>query len=74
MGYKVVFEIETDDNNGEQSPLEAAKMVQQWLQERGNDWQYYVQDEYTDEIFSVDLSEEDEDAVLPVDKYEPLIK
>jgi len=51
--------------------LEDAKMAQEWL--RKDDWQFYVQNDETKEIFSVDLTEEDEDAVLPVDEYYPQI-
>lgn len=49
------------------SPLEAAKIVCGWLLEE-NDAEnmiYDVTDEGTNESFSVDLSEEDVDAVLP---------
>ena len=70
MTYAVVYEIQVDA----ETPLEAAKQVQALMQDKKNDWQYYVKNEDTDETFSVDLQEEDEDAVLPVDKYEPLIK
>jgi hypothetical protein len=66
--FKVVFEIEVDANN----PLAAAKEAQKWL--RNDDWQYYVQNCKTHEVFSVDLQEEDEDAVLPVKEYHPIIK
>jgi len=65
---RVVFEIEIDA----ETPLEAAKEAQRWL--KSNDWQYYVQIEHNEKVFSVDLGEEDDDAVLPVKKYEPLIK
>ncbi|NTW91150.1 MAG: hypothetical protein HGA35_04390 [Erysipelotrichaceae bacterium] len=66
--YRVVFEI--DDEN--YSALEAAKNVQNLIKS-GGDYQWYVQDVETNEIFSVDLEEEDEDAVLPVEKYEEFI-
>ena len=66
--FKVVWEIELEAKN----PLEAAKKAQKWL--RKDDWQYYVQNDETKEISSVDLVEEDEDAVLPVEKYEPIIE
>ena len=65
--YKVVFEIEIDSD----SPLAAAKIVQNWL-EGGTNWQFYVSD--SKKVFSVDLAEEDEDAVLEIDKYVPMIK
>ena len=66
--FKIVWEIELEAKN----PLEAAKEAQRWIS--GNDWQYYVQNDETLEIFSVDLAEEDEYAVLPTTNYEPLIK
>ena len=70
--YKVVFEIEINAA----SPLEAAKKVQNWLQNENDNWQYYVQesDRKNAKILSVDLDENDESAVLPADNYEPLIK
>jgi len=67
--FKVVWEIELEAKN----PLEAAKKAQKWLQSKGDDWQFYVQNDETKEISSVDLAEEDEDAVLPVDDYKPII-
>ena len=67
--YKVSFEIEVEAAN----PLEAAKQVQEMIQNKNNDWQFYVQDDKSKVIVSVDLQEEDEDAVLPVEFYEPLI-
>jgi len=66
--YKVTLEIEVNAD----SPLEAAKTVQGWL--RSDDYQYYVQEDEVDgKIVSVDLTEADEDAVLPADDYTPLI-
>ena len=58
------------------SPLEAAKKVQNWLQNENDNWQYYVQEtnRKNAKIVSVDLDENDESAVLPADNYEPLIK
>ena len=71
MTYKVVLEIEVDET----SPLAAAQTVQGWLQDPNSDWQYYVQPcDKSGDVFSVDLSEEDEDAVLEADNYIPLIK
>lgn len=64
--FKVVFEIEIEA----ESPFEGARTVQDWLLH--NNWQFYVQDDKGN-VHSVDLQENDEDAVLPVDKYEPLI-
>jgi len=65
--YKVSFEIDVED----ETPLGAAKEVQEMM--RTDDWQFYVQDDETKEVFSVDLTEDDEDAVLPVTNYEPFI-
>ena len=49
------------------NPLEAAKIACKWLleDEDAKNMIYDVEDEITNEKFSVDLSEEDEDAVLP---------
>lgn len=66
--YRVVMEIEVEA----ESPLEAAKTIEGWIRESG-EFQYYVQNEQTKEISSVDLSENDDDVVLPVKEYEPLI-
>jgi hypothetical protein len=69
--YKLSCEIQIDAD----SPLKAAKIFEDMLKTNDNHFQFYVQDEY-DEIVSVDLDENDEDAVLPVNPkdYEPLIK
>lgn len=68
--HRVVFEIEVDAED----TFNAARTVRDWLRNPNTDWQFYVQDVKTNEIDSVDLQEEDQDAVLPVKKYEPLIK
>jgi hypothetical protein len=49
------------------NPLEAAKKACKWLLENedAKNMIYDVEDEITGEKFSVDLSEDDEDAVLP---------
>lgn len=50
-----------------ENPLEAAKLACKWLLE-DNDAEnmiYDVVDEETNEVFTVDLSEDDENAVLP---------
>ena len=67
--YRVSLEIEIEAD----SPLEAAKKLQKWIRDPQTNWQYYVQDEHN-KIHSVDLEEEDEDAVLPADDYSPIIK
>ncbi|MDZ7785968.1 MAG: hypothetical protein U5L95_02495 [Candidatus Saccharibacteria bacterium] len=65
------MEIEVDAD----SPLEAAKEIQKWLQDKNSDWQFDVQPcDKSEDVFSVDLSEEDEDAVLEVMNYIPMIK
>jgi hypothetical protein len=68
--YRVVFEIEVEET----TPLAAAQTVQEWLADPKKDWQFYVQDEQTGKLDSVDLSEPDEEAVLPAIDYTPLIK
>ena len=69
--YKVVYEIQVDANG----PLEAAKCVHNLLKD-GHSFnpQFYIQEEDSTDLFSVDLEEEDEDAVLPVQYYHPLIE
>ena len=71
--FSVVAEFEVPAENA----LEAAKTIQKWLDEGTNTnggWQYYVQGDEDKKVYSVDLDEEDDDAVLDVsDEYEPLI-
>lgn len=67
--YKIVWEISELDAK---TPLAAAQIAQNWITENAAS-QYYVQDQKTLELFSVDLQEEDEDAVLPVSEYIPEI-
>ncbi len=66
--YNVVFEIQV----GAETPLDAAKKVQEWLQNPNDNWQYYVQDEETKNIFSVDL--DDDDCAYIINNYQPLIE
>jgi len=47
------------------SPLEVAKEVAEWLKKDANTFTYDVVNEATKEAFTVDLAEDDEDAVLP---------
>ena len=47
------------------NPLAAAKKAWKWLQDDGGTMIYDVTDEDTNQKFTVDLSENDEDAVLP---------
>lgn len=71
--FKIVWDIELEATD----PLAAAKEAQSWLQSRGDNWSFYVQEEGQDKpIFSVDLAEEDDDAVLEIrkDEYHPMIE
>ena len=78
--YISQVEIELDAD----CPLEAAKTALKWLREGDDCSQFYVQAEATkvdeetglvinETLYSVDLSEDDEHAVLPVMNYKPLI-
>lgn len=68
--YKVVYEIEVEA----ESHLEAAQTVQGWLQDPDSTGQcYYVEEEGTREIHSVDLSEEEGNQDYRVEEYTPLI-
>jgi len=68
--YKVSLEIELNADN----PYEAAKNLEDWCR-TGDKFVYIVQDDQTGEIVSVDLTEEDENAVIPIpdSDYQPLI-
>jgi hypothetical protein len=68
--HRVVFEIEVEAENS----FEAARTVRDWLRNPTTEWQFYVQDEQTGKLDSVDLSEPREEAVLPAIDYTPLIK
>jgi serine protease inhibitor len=48
-----------------ENPLEATKKILKWIEEDSNTMIYDVIDEETNDKFTVDLSEDDEDAVLP---------
>jgi hypothetical protein len=47
-----------------ENPLEATKKILKWIEEDSNTMIYDVIDEETNDKFTVDLSEDDEDAVL----------
>ena len=66
---RVTWEIEVEAEN----PLEAAKEAQSMMQRPFLNWQFYVQNPETNQISSVDLEEEDDEAVLQVKEYKPLI-
>jgi hypothetical protein len=68
--FKVVHEIEVEAN----SPLQAAKTIQEWMDDADQKWQFYVQRENGKKIYSVDLNESNSDAVLPVTEYSPMIQ
>jgi len=67
--YKIVLEIEFDAD----SPLEAAKELQRRCKEDDDRYIYVVQDDQSGEVVTVDLDEEDDDAVLPYPDYVPMI-
>jgi hypothetical protein len=68
--FKVVFEIEVEAKNH----LKAAKTVQEWFDDADTKWQFYVQKEGGKAVKSVDLTEDDSAAVLPVNVYHPMIE
>jgi hypothetical protein len=68
--FKVVWEIEVEA----ETPLKAAKKAEKWLRKPKMGWIYMVQEENESDIYSVDLDEEDDNAVLLAHDYEPLIK
>ena len=70
MEYRISWETQLDAEN----PLAAAKEALAMIQDgEGSPYQFYVQAE-DKKVFSVDLSEDDEDAVLPVENYLPIIR
>jgi len=73
--YKVSFEIDVEA----ESSLEAAYKVNHMmdhhlLDPEAEGWQFYVQEENSIEVFSVDLAEEEGSEVLPVKNYIPNIQ
>ena len=68
--FKVVHEITVEAK----SPLQAAKTVQQWMDEADQKWQFYVQKDGSKTVKSVDLDEDDSVAVLPVPVYHAMIQ
>ena len=67
--YKVSLEMIIEG----ESPLEVAKCISEMIMSDACELIYYVQNEETSELFTVDLGEEDVDAVLPLEKYEEFI-
>lgn len=48
-----------------ENPLEATKIILKWLEDSADKLIYDVKDTNSNEAFTVDLSEDDENAVLP---------
>jgi hypothetical protein len=70
MSYEIVLRF-TDIEA--ENPLEATKKVLDWL-DGASEMIYEVKDELTNEEFTVDLSEDDADAVLPNNDNPTFIK
>jgi hypothetical protein len=56
----------TFDGITAKNELEAAKKIAKWCKEDSDTFTYDVENEKTKIQFTVDLSEDDEDAVLPI--------
>jgi len=67
--YKVSLEFNVDGEN----PLDAVKEIANILTTDIYGLTYIVQNEETSELFTVDLAEEDVDAVLPLKRYKQFI-
>ncbi len=63
MNHTVVLRFDAVEAK---NPLEAAKIIAEWCAEGARELAYDVTEESTGKQFSVDLSEEDADAVLEV--------
>lgn len=68
--FNVSWEMQVDA----ETPEEAAKLAEEMLRDTENSWQYYVQDDETKKIVSVDLEECDEDMVVDASDYRPIIQ
>jgi len=70
--YNIALEI----NIWSKSPVEAARKLQDWIRDRGISWHFYVQDDATTDIYSIDLDldEDDDHMVIEVEHYSPVIK
>jgi len=60
--FKVTLTFEDIDAK---DPLSVTKQVLKWIQDGADKMIYDVENELTGDKFTVDLSEEDEDAVVP---------
>lgn len=70
MWYNVSLEINIEAN----SSLEAAKIVDGMVKDPLCNWQYYVQESEKSPVYSIDLQEEDEDAVIEIKDYKSIIE
>ena len=62
MSYEIVLRFTDID---EANPLDAVKKILEWIKDDASTMIYEVRDEESNEKWTVDLSEDDEDAVLP---------
>lgn len=71
------FNLSLEINIEAESPFLAAQTLLEYLQDKDALWQFYVQDDLTREIVSVDFDTEAHDGiVVPVkwEDYKPVIK
>lgn len=68
--YKVILELELES----ESPLEAAELAQEWIQDKDSLWTFYVQGYKDDTVYSIDLAEEIDYQVQCDVEYIPLIR
>ena len=73
LKYQVSWEISIDEEDAK-TPLEAAKYATFIMRDKYAEWQFYIQDYETKQIYSVNLEQLDEDAVEPVINYKPIIE
>lgn len=69
------YNISCEINLNAENPIEAAKIFEKWLKDEGR-FHYYVQDNDTDKIYSVDLGDDDDDVdecLIDNDDYIPII-
>ena len=66
--YNISCEITLDA----ETPLDAAKLFEKWLKE--SNLQYYVQEEKTKKLFSVDLDNDDDVIEIDLKDYYSLIE
>jgi hypothetical protein len=71
--FKVVWEIQVEAANPLTAAMEARDIMKDFSVDNSAN-QFYVQEEGKPEVFSVDLDEPMEDAVLPVPVYHAMIQ